>query len=394
MQDALLRDIPRDQHRSPPALEKAPTGVQGLDEVLSGGLPRGRPTLVCGAAGCGKTLFGMQFLVRGALQYGEPGVFIAFEERPEDLVTNVASLGFDLDELQRSNLLNIDHIRLEPQEIIENGEYDLEGLFLRLGLAIDAVGAKRVVIDTLETLLGGLSNYGAVRAELRRLFEWLKDRGVTAIITAERGEGKLTRHGLEEYVSDWVIVLDHRVVEQISTRRLRVVKYRGSTHGTNEYPILIDETGISVLPVTSAGLDHQVSDERISSGVPRLDAMLGGAGYYRGSTVLVSGTAGSGKSSLSAHFADATCRGGERVLYFSFEESPAQIMRNMRAIGLDLGAWVDAGLLRFASSRPTAHGHDDSAHRGISTGSSVQTRRRCPKLGAARLSSHYPIRKN
>jgi circadian clock protein KaiC len=357
MRDALLR--PAAQPLSPlskAALEKAPTGVHGLDDLLSGGLPRGRPSLVCGAAGCGKTLFGMQFLVRGALLYDEPGVFIAFEERAEDLVTNVASLGFDLDDLQRRNLLYMDHIRLEPQEIIENGEYDLEGLFLRLGLAIDAVGAKRVVIDTLEILLGGLSNYGVVRAELRRLFEWLKDRGVTAIITAERGEGKLTRHGLEEYVSDCVIVLDHRVEEQVSTRRLRVVKYRGSTHGTNEYPFLIDESGISVLPVTSAGLDHHVSNERVSSGVARLDTMLGGEGYYRGSTVLVSGTAGSGKSSLCAHFADARCRAGERVLYLSFEESAGQIVRNMRAIGVDLARWVDAGLLRFATSRPTAHG--------------------------------------
>jgi circadian clock protein KaiC len=338
------------------SLEKAPSGIQGLDDVLSGGLPRGRPTLVCGAAGCGKTLFGMQFLVRGALQCGEPGVFIAFEERPDDLAKNVTSLGFDLADLERRNLLSIDHIRLEPQDIIENGEYDLEGLFLRLGLAIDAVGAKRVVIDTLEVLIGGLQNYGIIRAELRRLFEWLKERGVTAIITAERGEGKLTRHGLEEYVSDCVILLDHRSVEQVSTRRLRVVKYRGSTHGTNEYPFLIDEDGISVLPITSAGLAYAVSDERVSSGIARLDAMLGGDGYYRGSTILVSGTAGAGKSSLACHFANARCAAGERTLYLSFEESPAQIIRNMKTIGVDLQRWVDGGLLRFTSSRPTAHG--------------------------------------
>lgn len=351
------RSVPGTVSQLPlPALEKAPTGLSGLDEVLSGGLPRGRPTLVCGAAGCGKTLLSMQFLVRGALDYGEPGVFIAFEERPEDLALNVSSLGFDLEDLQQRKLLSIDYIRVEPQEIIENGEYDLEGLFLRLGLAIDEVGAKRVVIDTLEMLLGGLANYGVVRAELRRLFEWLKERGVTAIITAERGDGKLTRHGLEEYVSDCVIVLDHRVVDQISTRRLRVVKYRGSTHGTNEYPFLIDEGGISVLPITSVGLDHSVSDERLSSGVTRLDHMLGGGGYYRGSTVLVSGTAGSGKSSLASHFAKAVCTAGERALYLSFEESPQQIMRNMRAISVDLRPCVDAGLLRFATSRPTAHG--------------------------------------
>lgn len=337
-------------------LPKAPTGIRGLDEVLDGGLPRGRPTLVCGGAGCGKTLFSMQFLVRGALLHGEPGAFIAFEERPEDLAANVASLGFDLDDLQARGLLSMDHIRVDPQEIIENGEYDLEGLFLRLGLAIDSVGAKRVVIDTLEMLFGGLSNYGVVRAELRRLFEWLKERGVTAIITAERGDGKLTRHGLEEYVSDCVIVLDHRVVEQVSTRRLRVVKYRGSTHGTNEYPFLIDESGISVLPITSAGLAHKISSERVSTGVERLDAMLGGDGYYRGSTVLVSGTAGVGKSTLSAHFADATAGAGERVLYFSFEESPAQIQRNMSSLGIDLARWERMGLLRFVAARPTAFG--------------------------------------
>jgi circadian clock protein KaiC len=337
-------------------LSKTPSGTSGLDEVLAGGLPTGRPTLVCGAAGCGKTLLGMQFLVRGALDYGEPGVFIAFEERVADLYANVASLGFDLQELEERNLLSIDHIAVDPSTIIESGEYDLGGLFLRLELAIQTVGAKRVVIDTLETLFGGLSNYSTVRSELRRLFEWLKDRGVTAIITAERGDNALTRHGLEEYVSDCVILLDHRVIDQISTRRLRVVKYRGSSHHTNEFPFLIDETGISVLPITSAGLEHQVSSERLSSGIPRLDAMMGGAGYYRGSTVLVSGTAGAGKSSIAAYFANSVCSHGERFLYFSFEESPSQIVRNMKSIGLDLQRWVDAGLLRFVTSRPTAYG--------------------------------------
>jgi circadian clock protein KaiC len=351
-----------------PALEKVPTGLNGLDEVLSGGLPRGRPTLVCGAPGCGKTLFGMQFLVRGALDYGEPGVFIAFEERPEDLAVNVASLGFDLGDLERRKLLAMDHIRVEPREIIENGEYDLEGLFLRLGMAIDEVGAKRVVIDTLEMLLGGLSNYGVVRAELRRLFEWLKERGVTAVITAERGDGKLTRHGLEEYVSDCVIVLDHRIEHQASTRRLRVVKYRGSTHGTNEYPFLIDEDGVSVLPITGASLQHVVSDERVSTGVASLDDMLGGSGYFRGSAVLLAGTPGSGKSSLAAHFANATCAQNERVLFMSFEESPAQLVRNMGAVGIDLQAWLDIGRLRFIASRPTSRGletHLALIHRAV-----------------------------
>jgi circadian clock protein KaiC len=353
---------------SPRVLAKAPTGVPGLDDVLHGGLPSGRPTLICGAAGCGKTLLAMQFLVQGALRYGEPGVFIAFEERAEDLAVNVASLGIDLEELQRRNLLSVDHVRIEPSEIIESGDYDLDGLFLRLGFAIDSVGAKRVVIDTLEVLMGGLANYAVIRSELRRLFEWLKERGVTAVITAERGEGKLTRHGLEEYVSDCVIVLDHRVVEQISTRRLRVVKYRGSVHGTNEYPFLIDETGFSVLPITSAALDHPVSNERISTGIARLDHMLGGHGYYRGTTMLISGTAGSGKTSLATHFAAAIGQLGERVLYFSFEESPAQIVRNMRAIGIDLAPLVSSGLLRLESSRPTSLGleaHLSLLHRAI-----------------------------
>ncbi|QKT03341.1 circadian clock protein KaiC [Ectothiorhodospiraceae bacterium 2226] len=337
-------------------LTKVPSGIPGFDDITEGGLPRGRTSLVCGAAGCGKTLFGMQFLVRGALDHDEPGVFIAFEETEQDLVQNVASLGFDLNALVDAGKLAMDHIRVERNEIEENGEYNLEGLFLRLELAIQSVGAKRVVIDTLETLFGGLDNYAILRSELRRLFQWLKDRGVSAVITAERGEGTLTRHGLEEYVSDCVILLDHRVSEQISTRRLRVVKYRGTTHGTNEYPFLIDEAGITVMPITAAGLHHDVSDERVSSGVPRLDTMLGGEGYYRGSTVLVSGTAGAGKSSLAAHFADATCARGERCIYFAFEESPQQIKRNMRSIGVDLGAHEQAGLLRFVAARPTMHG--------------------------------------
>ncbi len=337
-------------------LPKAPTGISGLDEITLGGLPRGRPTLVCGAAGCGKTLFAMEFLLRGAEQYGEHGVFMAFEENEQDLAQNVRSLGFDLEKLVADGKISVDHIHVERSEIQETGEFDLEGLFLRLGLAIDSVGAKRVVLDTIESLFGGFSNQAILRAELRRLFRWLKDKGVTAIITGERGDGQLTRQGLEEYVSDCVILLDNRVREQVSTRRLRIVKYRGSTHGTNEYPFLIDQDGIHVLPLTSLQLNHEVSTERVSSGVPRLDHMLGGAGYYRGSSILVSGTAGTGKTSLSAHFADATCRRGERCLYLAFEESPAQLMRNMRSIGVDLGQWAKKGLLRLESSRPTLHG--------------------------------------
>ncbi|WP_443747225.1 circadian clock protein KaiC [Asticcacaulis solisilvae] len=336
-------------------LPKAPTGIDGLDEITEGGFPRGRPTLICGSAGCGKTLLSMEFLVLGATRYDEPGVFFAFEESSEELKQNVASLGFDLEALEAEGKLVVDHVHVDPQEIEETGEYDLEGLFIRLGYLIDSIGAKRVVLDTLETLFGGLQNEAILRAELRRLFRWLKDKGVTAVITAERGDGTLTRQGLEEYVSDCVILLDHRVIEQTSTRRLRIVKYRGTSHGTNEYPFLIDEDGFSVLPVTSLGLVHQVSDERVSTGVERLDTMLDG-GIYRGSSVLISGTAGSGKSSLSAHFAHATCARNERCLYLAFEEAPAQIKRNMRSIGLDMQPWEDKGLLRFVATRPSFHG--------------------------------------
>lgn len=337
-------------------LLKCPTGIRGLDDVTLGGLPRGRPTLVCGTAGCGKTLLGVEFLVRGALDYGEPGVFMAFEETPNELAQNVASLGFDLDQMQARKQLSIDYVRVERSEIEETGEYDLEGLFIRLGHAVDSIGAKRVVLDTVEALFAGLSNTAVLRAELRRLFRWLKDRGLTAIITAERGDGMLTRHGLEEYVSDCVILLDHRVVDQISTRRLRVVKYRGSLHGTNEYPFLIDEQGFSVLPITSAGLTYAVSHERISSGVSQLDAMLGGKGYFRGSSVLISGTAGTGKTSLAAHFVEAACRRGERCLYFAFEESESQVLRNMDSIGIHLKPWLSRGLLRFYAARASMYG--------------------------------------
>lgn len=337
-------------------IRKAPTGIPGLDEITTGGLPAGRPTLVCGSAGCGKTLLGMEFLVRGITEYGEPGVFVTFEERPEDLADNVRSLGFDLDDLIQREQLVVDYIHVERSEIEETGEYDLEGLFLRLGFAIDSIGAKRVVLDTLEVLFGGLENHGILRAELRRLFRWLKEKGVTAVITGERGEGALTRHGLEEYVSDCVILLDHRVTDQLATRRLRVVKYRGSIHGTNEYPFLIEERGIEVLPITSIGLLHEASMERVSTGVSGLDEMLGGQGYYRGSSVLVSGKAGTGKSSLAAHFADAACRRGERCVYFAFEESRSQIVRNMRSIGIDLQPWIDSGALQFHAARPTVHG--------------------------------------
>jgi circadian clock protein KaiC len=352
----------------PFTLPKAATGIAGLDEITGGGLPAGRPTLVCGAAGCGKTLLAMEFLARGALEFDEPGVFMSFEETAEELAANVRSLGFDLDRLIKGNKMLVDHVRVERSEIEETGDYDLEGLFVRLGFAIDSIGAKRVVLDTLESLFSGFANEGVLRAELRRLFRWLKDRGVTAVITAERGDGQLTRQGLEEYVSDCVLLLDHRVDEQLSTRRLRIVKYRGSAHGTNEYPFLIDERGISVLPITSLGLQHAVSQERVQTGISRLDEMLGGGGYFRGSTVLISGTAGTGKSTIAAHFASESCKRGGNCLYLAFEESPQQIIRNMASVGVRLEPWVRKGALRIDSSRPTAFGlerHLTSIHRSI-----------------------------
>ena len=338
------------------SIRKTPTGILGLDEITGGGLPTGRPTLVCGGPGCGKTLLAMEFLVRGATEFGEPGVFIAFDESARDLADNVRSLGFDLDRLVSEKRIAIDYVRIERSEIEETGEYDLDGLFVRIEHAIDTVGAKRVVLDTVEALFGGLPNENILRAELRRLFRWLKDRGMTAVITAERGDGTLSRHGLEEFVADCVVVLDHRISEQVSTRRLRVVKYRGSLHGNNEYPFLIGARGLSVLPVTSMGLDHKASGRRVSSGLPRLDAMLGGKGYYRGSSILVTGSPGTGKTSIAAAFAEAACRRGERCLRFVYEESASQIARNMRSIGIDLERWVDKGLLAIRATRPTLHG--------------------------------------
>lgn len=337
-------------------LEKSLTGIKGLDEVTKGGLPKGRPTLVCGGAGSGKTLLAAEFLVRGALQFGEPGVFMSFEETSDELTKNVVSLGFKLDDLVARKKISLDYIQIDRSEIEETGEYDLEGLFIRLEHAIASVGAKRVVLDTIETLFSGIPNPAVVRAELKRLFQWLKNKGMTTIITGEQGEKTFTRHGLEEYVSDCVIFLDHRISEQVSTRRIRVVKYRGSAHDTNEFPFLIDEKGITVMPITSLGLRHTVTNKRVSTGIPRLDAMLGGKGYYRGSSVLISGSAGTGKTSLVAHFADAACRRGERCLYFAFEESESQVMRNMLSIGIDLEQWVKKGLLKYHADRPTIYG--------------------------------------
>ncbi|TDE12097.1 circadian clock protein KaiC [Dyadobacter psychrotolerans] len=338
------------------SLPKSHTGITGLDEITEGGLPKDRPTLICGAAGSGKTLFSIEFIVHGALKYNEPGVFMAFEEKAEELAMNVASLGYDLEKLQNDKLIKLDHVHIERSEIEETGEYDLDGLFIRLGHAIDSIGAKRVVLDTIENLFSGLNNQGIIRAELRRLFGWLKSKKVTTIITGEKGDGTLTRHGLEEYVSDCVILLDHRVSNKISTRLLRIVKYRGSVHGTNEYPFLIDEDGISVLPVTSLTLHHDVSSERVSSGISGLDKMLSGKGFFKGSSILVSGTAGTGKTSIAGCFANEVCRKGGRCIYFAFEESPKQIVRNMSSINIDLQKHVDDGHLKFHASRPTLNG--------------------------------------
>ena len=337
-------------------LSKTATGIKGFDEITFGGIPTGRPTLICGDAGAGKTLFSIEFIVHGVVDYGEAGVIISFEEKAADIEKNVASLGFDLKKMQRSNQVKIDYVHVERNEIEETGEYDLDGLFIRIGYAIDSIKAKRIVLDTIENLFGGLSNEGILRAEIRRLFTWLRDKGVTTLITAERGIDTLTRHGLEEYVSDCVILLDHRVINQISTRRLRVIKYRGSTHGTNEYPFLIEDEGISVFPITSLLLNNKVTVQRISSGISALDAMLEKKGFYKGSSILVSGTAGTGKTSIAATFANAACLRKERCLYFAFEESPQQIIRNMKSIGINLQPHVDKNLLHFEASRPTMYG--------------------------------------
>lgn len=337
-------------------IQKTKTGIEGLDDITEGGLPKGRPTLICGGPGCGKTLMSVEFLVKGATLYNEPGVLMVFEEKAEELSENVASLGFDLPKLQKEKKLRLDYVHIDRTEIEETGEYDLDGLFIRLGHAIDSIGATRVVLDTIENLFAGLTNQGILRAELRRLFLWLKGKGVTAIVTAEQGSGSLTRHGLEEYVSDCVILLDHRIINQISTRRLRIIKYRGSIHGTNEFPFLIDREGITVLPVTTLKLDKAVSSQRVSTGVASLDQMFGGKGFFRGSSILVSGSAGTGKTSIAASFANENCLRKEKCIFFAFEESPQQIIRNMRSIGLNLDKHVKNGLLEFHSFRPGLYG--------------------------------------
>ncbi len=341
---------------APTTIEHVRTGVLGLDDILNGGLPAGRASLICGGPGCGKSLLGLEILVRGCTEFDEPGVLMLFEETPQEAIENAAAIGLDLQALIDDGTLAIDHIELRRDRIEHTGDFDLEGLFLRLGLAIESTGAKRVVLDTIETLFATFDDAALLRSELQRLFRWLKDRGVTAVITAERGQGALTRHGLEEYVSDCVILLDHRVQEQMATRRLRVVKFRGSPHGTSEFPFLIDERGFSVLPVTSFDLDHEAGDEVVSSGIASLDGMLGLGGYYRGSTIMISGSSGTGKTTLAGHFAGAACDRGERTLMLAFEESPTQIIRNMASVGLDLRRHVDAGLLTIDAGRPSQFG--------------------------------------
>jgi circadian clock protein KaiC len=339
-------------------LPKSPTGIDGFDEITGGGLPTGRPSLVCGPPGTGKSIFAMQFLVNGVTRYGEPGVFLTFEESREELVANVRSFGFGVDRLEREGRLLVDALPLEPQTV-ETGEFDLEALIVRLAWAVDQVGAKRVAVDNVEALFTAFSRPALVRAEVRRLFRWLKDHELTAVITGERGEDMVTRHGMQEYLSDCVVVLDHRIVQDVATRRMRVLKYRGAMHGRNEYPFLIGADGLEVLPITSIGLRQPVSSDRISTGVVGLDEMLGGEGVFRGSGVLISGTSGTGKTTIASCFADAACRRGEVVLYFSFEESQAEIERNLASVGLDMAHWVERGLLHFHCERPTTRGLED-----------------------------------
>lgn len=349
-------------------IQRAPTGIHGFDEISRGGVPAGRPTLICGSAGSGKTLFGMEFLVRGAIQYNEPGLFVSFEENVHDLIANVSSLGFDLAGLISRKKIILDHIPIHQHETQEIGEYDLEALFVRLGNEIESIHAKRVVLDTVEVLFSAFGNSALVRSELQRLFHWLKAKGVTAIITGERGDGTLTRNGLEEYICDCVILLDHRITEQLSTRRIRIVKLRGAAHGGDEYPFLIDKQGFSIFPITSVELEQKVGKGRVSTGIPALDAMLEGKGYFRGSSVFISGTAGTGKTSIAAHAAKASCDRNERCLFLAFEESQGQIIRNLRSIGINFEAPVKKGLLKIHSARPTLHGlemHLATIHRLI-----------------------------
>ena len=337
-------------------LQKCLTGIKGFDEITEGGLPKNRITLVSGGPGAGKTLLGIDFLVNGVMKYKERGVFMSFEETEVELYEDVASLNLDLYDLVAKKEIAFEHVLLSRSDIQDKGEFNLEGLFVRLELAIDAIGAKRVVLDSIESLFVGITDLGILRLEIKRLFRWLKHKQVTSIITGEQGENTFTRHGLEEFISDCIILLDNRVRQQVSTRRIRVIKYRGSNHGTNEYPFVIDKDGLSVITITSAGLDHPGSAEKVSTGVPTLDKMFAGGGYTKGSTVLISGTAGTGKTSLAVAFAVKQCEKGERCLYVSYEESPGQLIQNMRSVGFDLEKWTKKGLLKIVSTRPAFFG--------------------------------------
>ncbi|WP_240236172.1 circadian clock protein KaiC [Nocardioides sp. CFH 31398] len=336
-------------------LEKAATGIEGFDDITFGGLPRARATIVTGAAGSGKSMFGVEFLAQGARAYGEPGVLLSFEETADELVANAASIGVDLRAMADEGTLVVDSAAGDLDDLVQSGAFDLEGLLLRLAAAIDAVGARRVVLDTVETLFSTLPDETTVRREFARLLRWLKERDLTVVVTAERGQqGRLTRHGIEEYVSDCVVVLDHRVEDEVATRRMRVAKYRGSPHGTNEFPFLISGRGLVVMPLHHDELT-EVSEERVSLGIPELDTMVGG-GVFRGSTIMISGSAGTGKTSIAACAADAACRRGEKALFLSFEEPSGQVVRNMRSIGLDLQHWIDKGLLVVQHMRPAITG--------------------------------------
>jgi len=337
-------------------MHKCPTGITGFDEITGGGLPQNRITLICGGTGSGKTLLGIDFLINGATNYSEPGIFMSFEETEEELYKNVASLNLDLQGLVSHKKLLLEFVLLERRDMQDKGDFNLEGLFIRLEHAIDSIGAKRVVLDSTESLFAGVTDAGILRLEIKRLFRWLKDKHVTAIVTGELGSGSYTRHGLEEYISDCIILLDNRVREQIATRRIRVIKYRGSNHGTNEYPFVIAKEGLSVIPITSAGLDQSGTSKRVSTGIPSLDEMFRGGGYTLGSTVLASGTAGTGKTSLAAAFAVESCKRGERCLFLSYEESPGQLIQNLSSIGFQLEPLMKKGLLKIVSTRPSFFG--------------------------------------
>ncbi len=337
-------------------LKKSKTGIKGLDTITNGGLPKGRPCLVCGKAGTGKTILGIEYIVNGIRKFSEPGVIISFEERTADLMENVASLGIHLQKHVDEKMLAIDYVYIERSEIEEAGSFNLDGLFIRIAEAVRITGAKRILIDTLESLFSGFTNEQLLRAEIRRLFKWLKEKGLTAVITAEAGENTLTRYGLEEYLADFVLLLDSRMQNNVCTRRLRVVKYRGSKHGSNEFPFLISDTGFSILPITDISLDYEVSLERFLTGINKIDNMLGGKGIYRGSALLISGTPGCGKTSLAAAILDAACKRGEKVMYISFEESKKHMLRNLASIGIDIKKWIENNLFHFENFRVVSYG--------------------------------------